>query len=171
MIIKDNIAKIKIENKDNNKNEENKNIDKKKNNNDDEITIIYKINKNDTQIRLFGEDFIKNNKDKCKYIYEDKEYELEEYYKLSNYNKDKLEIKLKGNNNIINMSYMFNDCSSLISLPDISKWNTNNVKNMSSMFYWCSSLSSLPDISKWNTNNVTDMSFLFCGCKSLSSLP
>ena len=26
------------------------------------------------------------------------------------------------------MSYMFNDCKSLSSLPDISKWNTNNVE-------------------------------------------
>ena len=28
---------------------------------------------------------------------------------------------------------------------------------MSCMFYGCSSLSSLPDISKWNTNNVTNI--------------
>ena len=52
---------------------------------------------------------------------------------------------------------MFNNCSSLLSLPDISKWNTNNVTDMSFMFVNCSSLSSLPDISKWNTNNVTDV--------------
>ena len=31
---------------------------------------------------------------------------------------------------------------------DLSKWNTNNVKDMSYLFYNCSSLSSLPDISK-----------------------
>ena len=59
------------------------------------------------------------------------------------------------------MSYMFYGCSSLSSLPDISKWNFNNVIDMSYMFYGCSSLSSLPDISKWNTNNVTDMSYIF----------
>ena len=59
------------------------------------------------------------------------------------------------------MSCMFDRCSSLISLPDISKWNTNNVIIMSCMFYDCSSLSSLPDISKWNTINVTNMSYMF----------
>ena len=59
------------------------------------------------------------------------------------------------------MSYMFTRCSSLSSLPDISKWNTNNVTNMISMFFGCSSLSSLPDISKWNTNNVTNMNNMF----------
>ena len=67
-------------------------------------------------------------------------------------------------NNAINMSYMFRGCSSLSSLPDISKWNINNVKDMSLMFCGCSSLSSLPDISKWNTNNVKDIHYMFDGC-------
>ena len=40
---------------------------------------------------------------------------------------------------------MFYECSSLSSLPDISKWNTNNVNNMSDMYNDCISLLSLPD--------------------------
>ena len=52
------------------------------------------------------------------------------------------------------MSYMFDGCSSLSNLPDISKWNTNNVTKMNGMFSGCSSLLNLPDISKWNINNV-----------------
>jgi len=57
---------------------------------------------------------------------------------------------------------LFSDCSSLESLPDISKWNTNNVTEMIFLFYGCSSLKSLPDLSKWNTNNVTYISwFIF----------
>ena len=32
---------------------------------------------------------------------------------------------------------------------------------MSGMFSECSSLSSLPDLSKWNTNNIIDMSYMF----------
>ena len=78
------------------------------NNNNNQISIIYKINKNDTRIKIFGYNFIKNNKDKCKYIYEDKEYELEAYFKLSNKDKDELIIILKGINRITDMSYMFN---------------------------------------------------------------
>ena len=59
---------------------------------------------------------------------------------------------------------MFDGCSSLSSLPDISQWNTNNVINMDYMFSRCKSLSSLPDISKWNTNNVTNKYHIFFGC-------
>ena len=65
------------------------------------------------------------------------------------------------------MGFMFSGCSSLSSLPDISKWNTNYVFDMSFMFFGCSSLSSLPDISKWNTNNVEDISEMFSECSNI----
>ena len=90
------------------------------------------------------------------------------------YAKNKLDyllIKLKYTNNVTNMEYMFYGCSSLSSLPDISKWNTNNVTNMGYMFDGCSSLSSLPDISKWNINNVTSMYEMFRGCKKELVIP
>ena len=56
---------------------------------------------------------------------------------------------------------MFSDCSSLKSLPDISKWNTINVTNMKEIFSSCTSLRVLPDLSKWKTLNVNDMSGIF----------
>ena len=97
------------------------------------------------------------------------------------------------------MSGLFAECSSLKSLPDISKWNIKNVKYLGGAYldisslpltdieFWnninnneminggifakCSSLESLPDISKWNTNNVTNMCGIFAKCSSLKSLP
>ena len=56
---------------------------------------------------------------------------------------------------------MFSGCSSLISLPDISKWKTDNVNRMSYMFSGCSHLITLPDISKWNTDNVKNKKNIF----------
>ena len=90
-------------------------------------------------------------------IIDNKEYKISEKYNIKSYNKNKLEIKLKGIDNASYMSYMFYECSSLSFLPNISNWNTNNVTNMNCIFSGCSSLSSLPDISKWNTNNVTHL--------------
>ena len=72
---------------------------------------------------------------------------------------------------ISDISYMFSACISLISLPDISKWNITNVKDMKYLFAGCISLKSLPDISIWNASNVIDMNSLFYGCISLISLP
>ena len=135
------------------------------------ISIIYNINKDDEEIKLFDEGFIKNNNNICKIIIDKKEYELLEKFNVKNYNGEKLLVKLSGINKITASSYMFYDCSKLSELPDISKWNTSNIENMRYMFHDCSSLLQLPDISKWNTINVKDMSYMFCKCSSLSSLP
>ena len=135
-----------------------------------EINIIYDV-KGENEIKIFGAEFVENNKNICKMIIDNKEYEIEENYHVDSNNNTKLKIKLKGINNVTNMSCIFLGCSSISSLPDISKLNTNHVTDLSYMFYECSSLSSIPDISKWNTNNVTNMSCIFLGCSSLLSLP
>ena len=136
----------------------------------DEINIIYNI-KGKNEVRLFGDGFVERNKNNLKLIIEEKEQNLISNYKLINNNKDILKIKLKGITNVTNMSYMLDNCNSLFSLPDISKWNTSNVNNMSSMFYNCNSLSSLPDISKWNTSNVKDMNWMFNNCNNSMNIP
>lgn len=46
------------------------------------------------------------------------------------------------------MSHMFYNCSSLIYLDDISKWDTNKVTDITMIFYNLS-LKHFPDISKW----------------------
>ena len=116
-----------------------------------EINIIYNTEGYKENIRIFGAKFVKNNKNLCKMIIDNNEYEIAEEFNVQNYNNKKLSIILKGIDNVKDMSSMFNECSSLLSLPDISKLNIENVIDISNMLYRCSSLSSLPDISKWNT--------------------
>ena len=70
--------------------------------------------------------------------------------------------------NVTDMSYMFDNCSSLTSL-DVTHFNTANVSDMSSMFSGCTNLTSL-DVTKFNTANVTDMSRMFYNCQTLPSL-
>ena len=65
------------------------------------------------------------------------------------------------------MEYMFNKCNSLISLPDISKWETKNVISMVSIFEECSSLVSLPDITRWDTQKVIFNHLLLDDCYHL----
>ena len=128
-----------------------------------QMTLIYKVGNNIDKIKLFGSQFVENNKDKCYLLIEDQQKELCEYLYLNEKQKEKntLEIKLIENKIITNMSYMFSNCSSLISIKDIYNWNTKNVTNMSYMFSDCSSLLTLPDISKLNTKNVTNMDNIF----------
>ena len=146
--------------------------DNKKN----EMTIIYKNNnikgKSKQKIQLFGQKFVDKNKNKCSLLINDKKYELMEVYNLDKSEEKKfLIIKLIEIKPTIDFSYMFYNCESLISIADISYWNTNNIINLNYMFYNCRSLKSLPDISKWNTNKVIDISYMFFNCSSLQNLP
>ena len=164
------------------------------------LEIKYKIY-NSQNMRIFGEKFVENNSDKCILVINDNEQNLcseisTDSLNLEGNNNLKLKLIFKGD--IIDMSYMFSDCDSLLSiynfsnfdtskvvkmnhmfsgckllltLPDISNWDISNVTTISSMFFGCKLLESMPDISKWNTLKVTDMSYLFSGCESLTSLP
>ena len=49
----------------------------------------------------------------------------------------------------------------VLSIPDISKWDTTKVFDISEMFTNCIELTSLPDLSKWNTNSLQDAYGLF----------
>ena len=213
------------------------------------IDITYEPSRNQKdKTKIFGEYFVKNNKDKCKILYKDKEYELKEFFEdiinTDDLDNNLIQIKLCLNKNLNNMSYMFYNCNSLLSfgtpkldiiydninnendslfnsseksinssnlsdtnnlydigydpifmdpkLSDISKistpfntdnsdlWgqnnsfsliNTSQVTDMSYMFYGCHSLISLPDISKWDTYNVISLNYLFYKCNNLQSLP
>ena len=165
----------------------------------DEITIIYNSLNQDI-IEIFSNDFVSNYKTKCNIIIDNKKESLSTSLHLNPLQqKEKtIEIKLQGIKNITHTNYMFKNCNSLITIPDIFNWdtkiicdmkgmfsncmslkslpnisylNTERVYDMSYMFYDCVSLISLPDISNWNTKNVSNMAGMFYGCKSLKSLP
>ena len=56
-----------------------------------EINIIYDIN--EKEINIFGYEFVQCNKNICKMIIDNKEYEIVAEYNVENYKKNKLEIK------------------------------------------------------------------------------
>ena len=67
--------------------------------------------------------------------------------------------------NVTDMTDMFKECTSLISIPKI---DTSNVTKMNTMFYKCSSLTTIPQL---DTSNVTNMSYMFRKCKPLITIP
>ena len=144
-----------------------------------EITIKY-FPDTEKKIRLLGQNFLNNNRTKCKFIINNNMYELFDLLKISKelekYISSKngiFEVKLCINKGeyLTNMSHMFHDCTSLLFLPDISELNTFHVTDMSYLFYGCNLLENIPNISKWNISNVKDLSHLFSNCASLEKLP
>ena len=66
------------------------------------------------------------------------------------------------------LSYMFNNCTSLISV-NTEGWDTSNVITMYCMFYNCPALIEL-DLSSFNITNVDYIDYMFSGCTSLRRL-
>ena len=77
-------------------------------------------------------------------------------------------LNLVDTSRVKDMSFMFQNCRSLVSL-DLSSFNTGNVTNMNSMFAGCGSLTSL-HLSSFDTSKVTDMGLMFRNCWSLTLL-
>ena len=108
----------------------------------DKVLIRYKLNKDDEEnkyIKIFGTSFVINNKNKCKIKYKGIEYELQENFDINNINEEILEIELIITDNIYDISGMFNNCSIIY----LSEFNANNIINMSYMFKDCSELKNL----------------------------
>ena len=90
------------------------------------IVLVCKFNSKRT--RIFGKEFVQNNKEKCKMIYKDIEKELKEYYQEFD-NKDLIKFKLKFINNTINMSCMFKECENIESIKFEENNNEINIES------------------------------------------
>ena len=73
--------------------------------------------------------------------------------------------------NVKDMSYMFYNSSNLLSINNISNWDTSNVINMKSLFEGCTNLNNLESSLNWDTSKVTDMSNMFKNCKKFNIIP
>ena len=83
---------------------------------------------------------------------------------LSNSNK----YGFNNNESLINISYIFSNCSSLSNI-DLSSFDSSHVIDMSHSFENCIYLGEL-DLSKLNTSLVKDMSYMFFSCSFLYNL-
>ena len=142
---------------------------------ENEIIIKYKINEDDKFIKLFGSNFVDNNKNNCKLIINNEEKELCEYLDVkSSVNKKEtniFELKLKLINTFTDISFMFSSCKNMIEISNIFNLDTSNVTKINNLFFGCTSLSFIPDLSDWDTSNVINMGDLFSGCTLITSLP
>lgn len=135
------------------------------------LNIEYKVESSTNKLRLFGSEFVKNNKGKCAITLNNVagEQELCEFY--PNSVNGNVKVKLIERESLTNLSYMFDDCTLLSSVPDFDKWDMIGVTNLSHMFNNCKSLEYLPNIGKWDVSEVTDISYFLSGCTKLTSLP
>ena len=75
--------------------------------------LIYDINKQNN-IRILGENFVRNNKNKGKIINKNKKYPLSDLIEQKDITNNTLKIKMILSKDCYNKSFMFADCSSLL---------------------------------------------------------
>ena len=149
---------------------------------DNEIGILYLLPKAPglNVLKIFGEPFVKNNKDKCKIILydnvKDEEYEHDlcsfldlGYINSINSGRPMFKIFLKQTDYFYDLSFMFFECFTLMSVEGLNTLYYDQVTNMKSMFHSCALLQEII-ISGINVSQVKDMSFMFEKCTSLEYL-
>ena len=109
------------------------------------INLIYNIptkgvnesekkEENRKSYRIFGSEFVKNNKDNITLIINGNKSPLIEEYDLKEGNNT---IQIIINNPLTNLSRMFEYAESLVNIDELKYLNTQNIKDFSYMFSDC----------------------------------
>ena len=127
---------------------------------------------NNSNIYLFSENFVDNNRDKVYLEIEKQKIYLKSQHSFkSKENIITVKLIIKENITEIDMSEMFINCNNLISVNGISNLKKTKIINQYKMFYNCSSLISIPDIDKWDISTDIDRYLIFYNCISLIYFP
>ena len=146
-----------------------------------EVLIIYEVRDLENKyIQIFGDEFVKKNKDKCELIlynekkkkrlvYDfDSKLEIKTAYNFK-FNKQFFSIILKAKEDLTDLSSMFKDCIHLLTVDKLSNINTEQVTTMASMFEGCENLLRL-QFPEMKTSSLKDMSFMFKNCAKLPEI-
>ena len=89
-------------------------------------------------------------------------------YAFYKYNGTTLDLSLFDTSNVVNLAYVFNNCSNLLEL-NLSSFNTEKVTTMSNLFNNCKKLQKI-NISSFNTQNTNTMASMFSNCRELKEI-
>ena len=147
---------------------------KKKNFGDDinynenkEINIKY-FAKSKGTFCIFGDLFVRNNKDNIEIIVNDKK--LDSIFNCQYLEEGDNNVKLIIKKDLDNLSNMFYGCDCLKDITELKYLNVKNVYDFSSMFSNCILLSDITPLKNWNVSGGTNFSFMFFNCGLLSDL-
>ena len=97
------------------------------------FTMIYEAKRNyKDKLRILGDSFVKNNRNKGRLIIKNKKYNLTSFFSIRGINEDKLKIGLVYNKHIYNKGNIFRNCEELLqcSFHDYNENNENLDNNL-----------------------------------------
>ena len=143
-----------------------KNNDIKMNENKNEINLVY-MTETEGEQKIFGKKFVESNKSNIELIINGEKSCLIDKFKLK---KGENIIKIIILNKINDLSYMFNECSSLKNIEELKYLDTKDINDFSYMFFGCSSLEDIKPLANWNVTKSNNFSYMFFGCSSLKDI-
>ena len=128
-------------------------------------------------IRILGNNFVKNNKNKGKLIMNNKKYRLKELINNKDFNVDKIKINMILNKGISNISHMFKNCVKLLEISiddDFININDEKFYKFEEFFYYNNDYNEdiYKDIYKDYCDNIHDNFYndnggVFSGCSEV----
>jgi uncharacterized protein YbaR (Trm112 family) len=131
-----------------------------------ELNIKYFTTEEGKQ-NIFGTEFVRKNRNSIELIIDGKKNVLVDSMQLK---KGDNAITILIKNKLTNLSHMFNGCSTLKNISELSYLDTRDVTDFSFMFWGCSSLNDIKPIENWNVTKGKNFQSMFGGCSSLEDI-
>ena len=154
------------------KDEKQKNGAKKDEQNEDnaefknEIKLIYLANTS-TTYRIFGHNFVENNKNNIELEIDGKTMALTEE---ANLKEGDAEVIIKIKKPLTNLSFMFSNCTHLKNIDELQFLDTKGVTSFESMFQGCKLLMDINPLLNWDVSKSTNFKGMFEKCVALSDI-
>ena len=170
---------------------QNKNNKRKKGNQDKTFDFVYLLNDIQSEINIFGETFVKKNKDKCYLIYNTKSYKLSTKFTFLNKGENVITLVIEEDDLRLRGMFCFFDVSGkkdedfcfnisededeenfLIDASCLEHLDVSLCTDLSFMFYNCKKVKNFDFLKEWDVSKVTKFSnmFTFCNFSNVSFL-
>ena len=130
------------------------------------INLIYRVNPKKIY-QIFGENFVKKNKNNIELVIDGKPSILVDKYEL-NIGDNNVTMIIK--NKLIDISYMFSQCKFLKDISELKYLDVSESKTFENMFSGCAFISDIKSLENWNVSNCNNFEGMFSGCHSLSDI-
>ena len=169
----------------------NKNNKRKKGNQDKTFDFIYLVNDIQSEINIFGETFVKKNKDKCYLIYNTKSYKLSTKFTFLNKGENVVTLVIEEDDLRLRGMFCFFDVSGkkdedfcfnisededeenfLIDASCLEHLDVSLCTDLSFMFYNCKKVKNFDFLKEWDVSKTTKFAnmFTFCNFSNVSFL-
>ena len=163
---------------------QNKNNKRKKGNQDKTFDFVCLINDVNTEIDIFGETFVKRNKENCYLLYNSKTYRLSPKFKFLTKGENVLTLVIEEDDLRLSGMFCFFDIRSrtnedycynisedeeednfLVDASCLEHLDVRLCTDLSFMFYNCKNLKNFDFLKEWDVSKNTNFSNMFTFCK------